>query len=366
MKRKLKLSSFLNRMNHKNRKKHSRKKRRILASAVLAGNMLFGNLVTDDLKTQKCENTITLTQEEVISAQESNSLEDFSNSGQTVQTGNGIILEFQQDIFNPSSNEILSENNLNELNDIILVKNSGILPSADGFPLPLPQRTGNRKTTGINGVNPSHNGGGNGGGSGNAGGSPENPNTGSKSDSSSCSVNPTPRFSHQSSLSNQKKSKKKKNSAEIKIVDGQLILRLTRDDMPFFIEELAARIKIYHAPDFGVVLPDTLDLDYVKSLSPKDRLEYLSDPDILPQKCVGDYMKRLGQHLLDPTTKIQVGTLGGNGATKGWNEPISGTHLFNPGTGNDVFFNDDGFKFHTGMNLNEGQQIDLEDNNNIM
>ena len=58
--------------------------------------------------------------------------------------------------------------------------------------------------------------------------------------------------------------------------------------------------------------------------------------------------------------------LGGNGATKGWNEPISGTHAFNPGTGNDAFFTDDGFKFHTGMNLNDGQRIDLDDNKNIL
>lgn len=51
-------------------------------------------------------------------------------------------------------------------------------------------------------------------------------------------------------------------------------------------------------------------------------------------------------------------------AAKGWNEPIPGTHPFNSGTGNDLFFADDGFKFHTGMNLNAGQRIDLEDNNN--
>jgi hypothetical protein len=79
---------------------------------------------------------------------------------------------------------------------------------------------------------------------------------------------------------------------------------------------MTARKKIYHAPNFGVMLPDNLDLEYAKSLSTKDRLEYLSDPDILPQKRVGEYMKKLGQHILDPTTEIIVSTLGGNGATK--------------------------------------------------
>ncbi len=58
--------------------------------------------------------------------------------------------------------------------------------------------------------------------------------------------------------------------------------------------------------------------------------------------------------------------MGGNIATKGWNDPIPITHAFNSVTGNDVFFADDGFKFHTGMNLNDGQRIDLEDNNNIL
>lgn len=77
-------------------------------------------------------------------------------------------------------------------------------------------------------------------------------------------------------------------------------------------------------------------------------------------------MTKLGQYLLDSTTEIKVSTLGGNGATKGWNEPISETDAFNPGTGNDPFFTDYGFKFHTGMNLNDGQRIDLDDNKNIL
>ena len=77
-------------------------------------------------------------------------------------------------------------------------------------------------------------------------------------------------------------------------------------------------------------------------------------------------MKKLGQHLLDPTTEIKVSTLGRNGGTKGWSEPIPGTHAFNSDTRNDVFLTDEGFKFHTGMNLNPGQLEDLKDNNNIL
>jgi hypothetical protein len=59
----------------------------------------------------------------------------------------------------------------------------------------------------------------------------------------------------------------------------------------------------------------------------KNRLEYLSDPDILPQKWVGEYMKKLGQHLLDPLHSLKLVHWGGNGVSKGWNEPISGTHF---------------------------------------
>nr|YP_010472329.1 hypothetical protein N4L43_pgp003 [Pleurosigma intermedium]UVG41940.1 hypothetical protein [Pleurosigma intermedium] len=343
-KRKLKLSNFFNKKNHKNRKKHSGKKRRIFLSTVLAesilSDVLFGNLVTNDLKTQRYSNATPLIKEKVISAQEFNSLNDSRNSGQTVRTGNGTILEFQ----------------LNEPDDIILVKGDGILPGAEAFPLSLPQRTRCQTTTGMNEQNP---------GQGKDGG---NSNTGYGSKSDSCSSNPTPRFPHQLSPNNQNqnKNKKNKNRIEVKIVDGQIILLVTRDDMTFSIDEMTARKKIYHAPDFDVALPDNLDLESVKSLSTKDRLKYLSDPDILPQECVGEYMKKLGQHLLDPTTEIKVGTLGGNGAIKGWNETIPGTHAFNSGTGNDIFFADDGFKFHTGMNLNDGQRIDLEDNKNIL
>ena len=75
-------------------------------------------------------------------------------------------------------------------------------------------------------------------------------------------------------------------------------------------------------------------------------------------------MQKLTQHLLDPATELKFGKLGGNGAEKGWSEVILGTHAFNPNTGNDAA--DDGFKFHTGMHLNDGQKTDYDANNNIL
>jgi hypothetical protein len=165
-----------------------------------------------------------------------------------------------------------------------------------------------------------------------------------------------------------KKKNNKKNSFEVKIVNGEIVIRIMRDNMPFYLYETAVRKKIYHAPDFGVTLPETLNLEHVQSLSPRDRLQYLSDPDILPQECVTEFMTKLGQHLLDPKTHVKAGTLGRNGETTNrWDEPMSvGKHAFNPITGNDVFFNENGFKFQTGMNLGENQLIDLEYNDNIL
>ena len=63
---------------------------------------------------------------ERISNQEFNSLDGSHNSGKIIQTGNGTILEFQQEVSATSSNDMY---------EIILVKDDRILPGADGFPL---------------------------------------------------------------------------------------------------------------------------------------------------------------------------------------------------------------------------------------
>ena len=84
--------------------------------------MLFGNLKPNDLKT----NPTPLSHEKVISNQELNSLDGFQNSGKIIQTGNGTSLEFEQEVSDTSSND---------MDEIILVKDDGILPGAEGFPL---------------------------------------------------------------------------------------------------------------------------------------------------------------------------------------------------------------------------------------
>jgi hypothetical protein len=51
---------------------------------------------------------------------------DYPFLGKIIRTGNGTILEFEQEVYDTSSNDI---------DEIILVKDDGILPGADGFPL---------------------------------------------------------------------------------------------------------------------------------------------------------------------------------------------------------------------------------------
>ena len=122
--------------------------------------------------------------------------------------------------------------------DIILAKDTSGNFFADGFTPPLPQRQGDRTTNGIGGSNP-----GNG-----SGGSSSAPSSGNLD--GNCPSNPTPKFPYQLSPNNRNQNKNKKNSIEVKIVNGEIIVRITRDDMPFFIDERTARKKIYHAPQF--------------------------------------------------------------------------------------------------------------------
>jgi hypothetical protein len=119
--------------NNKNIKKRSV----IIAAAVLSGKLLFGNF----RELQKY--STPLIHEKTISNQELNSLEGYHNSGKIIRTGNGTILKFQKEVSDLSLNKILSEHNMNERDEVILVKYDkrlpgvlpGVLPGADGFTL---------------------------------------------------------------------------------------------------------------------------------------------------------------------------------------------------------------------------------------
>ena len=132
--RKPKFLKFFNKRNKKNRKKASGKKRGWFASLALAGNLLFGKYLTNDLKLTNYSNVTSLVREKVISNQKFTSLDDSHNSGEIIQTGNGTIFKFQHKGYDASSNEILSEHNLNKNDELILVKDNGLLPGVESFP----------------------------------------------------------------------------------------------------------------------------------------------------------------------------------------------------------------------------------------
>ena len=66
-------------------------------------------------------------------------------------TNCAVDIKFKQ---NASLNEILSKQNSTKPDEVILVKNDGILPGADAFPPPFPQRHGGRTTNAMGGSSP--------------------------------------------------------------------------------------------------------------------------------------------------------------------------------------------------------------------
>lgn len=214
-------------------------------------------------------------------------------------------------------------------------------------------------STGGSGYNPAGSGG---------GGSGSSPN--SEIPQEICPVDPIISYKLNPDQKNKKKKRVGKIDYEIRnkgTFNEEYVVRIIRDDMPVFIGESQARKKIYHAPDFGIKLPESFDVNYAEQLEPKARMEYVRKT--LPPKYVYDFMKAMAEHVAAAETNvIKMGTLGGNGHSKDWEKgPMPGKHFFNPKDGNDLFFADDnGFNYHTGWTLNEDQIRDLLNNNNIL
>ena len=113
-------------------------------------------------------------------------------------TNCAVDIKFKQ---NASLNEILSKQNSTKPDEVILVKNEGILPGADAFPPPFPQRHGGRTTNAMGGSSP---------------GSNSAPSSGTGNLAGNCPSNLTPRFPHQLSSNYQNQNnKKKKNSTQV-------------------------------------------------------------------------------------------------------------------------------------------------------
>ena len=113
-----------------------------------------------------------------------------------------IVINISNQQQNASLNEILSKQNSTKLDEVILVKNDGILPGADAFTPPVPQRYGGRTTNAMGESSP---------------GSNSAPSSGTGNLDGNCPPNPIPRFPHQlsSNSQNQNNKKKKKNSTQV-------------------------------------------------------------------------------------------------------------------------------------------------------
>ena len=105
--------------------------KKFIASAVLAWSLLRSSKFTS-LESSSYKPNNSVVHERVIE-NELNSLDDSHNSVRIIETGTGTILSFQQKDHNSSLNEILSEHNLcsNDTDEVILVKDNGILPGVD-------------------------------------------------------------------------------------------------------------------------------------------------------------------------------------------------------------------------------------------
>jgi len=163
-----------------------------------------------------------------------------------------------------------------------------------------------------------------------------------------------------------------KTKVDAYIIDGQLRVRINRDGRQLDIWENKTLIKIYHNRDFGVEFPDGFNFSYVESLTPAERQAFLRNPENLPTSVIFDSITELTKHTKDPNTNIKNGTLGANGAAKGWEtEVYQGVHAHNNITGNDIFFQEiegqpNCYQYQTGMHLNRLQNKDLKDNNNVL
>ena len=95
--------------------------RNLIASAVLVWSLLRSSKFASlDSSNQKQNNSVV---HERVIKNEFNSLEDSNTSGRIIETGTGTILTFQQKAHDSSLN----------MDEVILVKDDGILPGVDGY-----------------------------------------------------------------------------------------------------------------------------------------------------------------------------------------------------------------------------------------
>ena len=162
----------------------------------------------------------------------------------------------------------------------------------------------------------------------------------------------------------EKKSRQAEN--ELKNKRGKRIKAIIalKSDCRYFLGDAQARDKFLHAPDFGVKVPESFDLEHAILLSYQDRLNYLRDRTVLPEESVREFQEALRDHVLKPSTKEIKGTFGANREARDGPPKTHGTHLYNPITKNDLFFGP-GNQLKSDWKTNQGQSQDIEINNNL-
>jgi len=122
------------------------------------------------------------------------------------------------------------------------------------------------------------------------------------------------------------------------------------------LEKKQFRDKGHHLDVFpNIEIPKTFDLDYVKSLGYKSRLEYVRDRSKLPEKTVFDMQMEASKFFRSTQTKHFRGCLGRN--------KIQGTLYINQRTRTVAFVNDSNSVCRTIIKMSDKQLQRLRDRN---
>lgn len=122
------------------------------------------------------------------------------------------------------------------------------------------------------------------------------------------------------------------------------------------LEKEQFRDKAYHLDVFSKIkIPKTFDLDYVKTLDYKSRLEYVRDRSKLPEKTVFDMQMEARKFFRSTQTKAFSGSLGRN--------KIEGTLYINQRTRTVAFVNKPNSKCRIIIKMSDKQLQRLRDRN---
>lgn len=131
---------------------------------------------------------------------------------------------------------------------------------------------------------------------------------------------------------------------------------IASDGNKVYLNKEQLRDKSHHLDVFPQIqIPKTFDLDYVKTLDYKSRLEYARDRNNLPEKTIFEMQMEASKFFRSTQTKAFSGSLGRN--------KIEGTVYINQRTRTVAFVNKSDRKFRTVIKMSGKQLQRLEDRN---